>query len=254
MRKLAWLGVVAGLWILGCSSANSDASGAGGLNTGQGTGQAGSPAGGAPGSAGSRNSAAVGGTDISTVGTALASTLTDGCRNWPQSKLLPFVGIFFYGPDPGPCTMVRSHHGVSVTGTFSYVSGVVQSVVYSDGSSEISQWQGDVLVSTKYANGEDTFAFSADKVVVTNSGGSQTYHLSATGYPLTVDILSGANTKTSATYHYLDCRLVHRDFLDASGNVTPAQTADYQYDAEGHITARRYGNGDEDVFDYSCWR
>lgn len=256
MGQFAWLGALVGLWTLGCAGANSDASGAGGSNRGQDPGQAGAPAGGAPGLAGSRNSAVVGGENAGTSSTASVSTSTNGCRNWPQSKLLPFVGIFFYGPDPGPCTMVRSRQNESgpVTGTFTYASGVVQNVSYSDGKTEASQWQGDVLVSTKYATGEDTYAFSADTVVVTNTGGSQTYHLSATGYPLTVDILSGSNTKISAAYRYLDCRLVHRDVVAANGNLMPDQSADYAYDAEGRIASRRYLNGDEDVFDYSCWR
>lgn len=184
---------------------------------------------------------------------ATAGDATANCPLWPISKLMPLVGPFFYGPDPGPCTSAKG----SVT--FSYAAGRVRSSTdTTQYQTQSFTWQGDRLTSASGGSSADTYTYGPRSVVIASSDSSgrqvltQTYQLSATGYPLTVSIGNGAGTQTWIKYEYINCLLDRRPETDANWNEigTPQEKVlTYSYDAKGHVRTR----GTEQ-YDYSCWQ
>jgi hypothetical protein len=187
--------------------------------------------------------------------TSIDSTV--GCPSWPASKLAPFVGSLFYGPDPGPCSWTD---GTTVR-TFAYAGGLLQSITYSDGGSVTLTWDGERLVSSTETISADAsvttlYSYSSDSLTLTTLRGMYTattsYHLSPTGYPLSreyVYFITGDPGSMSpletTTYHYDNCRL--------SGSK-------YSYDAAGHLSSLFPANGTilipypAGTLDYSCWK
>ena len=222
----------------GAASASGGAS-AGRTGTGNPSGQAGRASdGGAPGAEG-------GGTGT-TSGNPSAN-----CSPWPLGKLFPFVGPFFYGPDPGPC---QTNDG---TYTFSYADGHVQSDT--DNTHHLTEtftWQTDRLLASSVSDSLDSYTYSPGSVVIvtTQAGATpmtQTYRLNSAGYPLDVSVDTGAGAQRWFKYGYVGCLLDRRFETDATGHELSPQNEEvrYIYDAQGHVLARNKA-----LYDYGCWQ
>ena len=54
------------------------------------------------------------------------SSDNSACSPWPQAKLFPWVGPFFYGPAIGPCSYTETDQGANAfTPVYTYTDGVV---------------------------------------------------------------------------------------------------------------------------------
>lgn len=229
------------LWILFAVAACSDDS-----NT---EGPGGSSMGGSTSAIGMGGGTAVGG------GTAAGGSTTAGCEPWPASAMVPWVGFFFYGPDPGPCGETHvDEAGVSTSSTFQYdAAGRVTSLTTSS-YVETYNYSGD-LIQTVSRGGTPygTFSYSAAAVTYTvpNSYTAE-WQLDALGYPrrLVYTIVAGTPSVQSAVYEYENCRLVRRT---AEGTSTILGNWTYDYDAAGHITTVTTSNIGVLHEDYSCW-
>lgn len=243
----------------GCSDAPPDAHGMAGAANGGATASAG-----ASGSTHDGGSTAEAGAPASTGG-ASGSSLggapsTSDCPPWPRDRLMPTIGPLFYGPDPGPCTETVSSS--PLVSAYSYDdSGRVTKVVTGT-STRTEQWTDGTLTSVTYlsSSGSElviTYTWKAASVTETVPGVRemvQEYELDAAGYPkeLWLTDPSSGTRRRGASYTYVDCRLTHRDAFDADGSLN-SQTADYEYDAAGHMSARNNKDGTKTKFDYSCW-
>ena len=178
-----------------------------------------------------------------------------GCPAWPTKKLSPFLGSFFYGPDPGPCSWTD---GMTVR-TFNYSGDVLQSITSSDGGSETLTWDGERLMSsteTTAAGASRTtqYSYSADSLTLTTSSSSftatTTYRLSPAGYPLSREYSYKRSDGSSSpvettTYEYVNCRLSgYPDGYDAAGHLMGV------FPTNG-IRLIPYGTGTPD---YGCWK
>ena len=234
----------------------------------------------APSSMGGNSNASGGGTAGGASNQGGTSGANSGgntqCAVWPQAKLLPWIGPFFYGPDKGPCsyTEIDRIPGTATTTdtlTFSYAaSGEVQSAASADSSISISFTYNQGLIAGDSENNagsvtSDVFTYTADTlqdqmVSATGAQSSYTYLFDAQGYPQSTaytEILNGqtvipAGVAVQYEYSYTNCRIQKRTAYTADGTEVTGYTALYTYDNLGHLTdvnATDY----EYTFDYSCW-
>jgi hypothetical protein len=221
---------------------------------------------------GAASSAGVGGTSASTTtpdnaGSAGAPTAagsagsslgadTSSCAAWPRARLIPIIGPFFYGPDPGPCSTVDDD-GRS---TYTYQDGVLVSELYKadDGTigNEVvitygTDAQGRVTATSGVGSG-DVYEFGTGTLLdtLTYQGTlllQARYSLSSSGYPLSAIVAKPGQPSETLTYAYKSCRLVQR---------TTSEVATYTYDSAGHVVARSIlmdGQAYTQTYDYGCW-
>jgi len=187
------------------------------------------------------------------------------CAVWPRHQLMPTIGPLFYGPDPGPCTETNTSSTSQTVGTYSFDdTGRVEKIVYANSTRDY-HWTEDTLSSITVRGSDPmdnlvaSYTWSETMVTekVPGTGESiREYFLDTAGYPTELwvtDQSSGAR-RLRAAYTYVDCRLTHREAFNADSSADPTQTADYEYDALGHMSARNGMDGTKSVFDYACWR
>ncbi len=205
---------------------------------------------------------------------------TTMCPAWPQDKLFPFVGPFFYGPDDGPCTNTETDRSLtgpdkSFTLTYSYddsgqpvkattptdlLSGVhVINYTYADGLLQSnSDFAGGLLSSTTYRYGTDTVGYTTQDA--TGAISNFDYTLDAQGYPQTISysrIVNGqlsipTDIPTHFEFEYANCRIQKRVAYLNDFTEVPASNAQFTYDDVGHLieidsTMTNF------TFDYACW-
>jgi YD repeat-containing protein len=243
--------IVVGSGALACSgSMRSDASAGD-------AGAAGSAGGGAASGGGPQANAGTAGAAASAAGAAGASGDTSGtgsCPVWPRARLMPIVGPFFYGMDPGPCAdqrgltyvyqagrLLSSTDQKQVTTTYGYdAQGTPTGSTASDQTSEVFEFGAGYLLDTvKKADGSIAMQYR--------------YTLSQNGYPLTVSLNFPGNPTpvASYSYSYSSCRLLER--TQDSGGTAPEKLS-YTYDNLGHVSARVCDCINAVTFDYSCWK
>ena len=185
------------------------------------------------------------------------------CPTWPREKLLPIIGPFFYGPNPGPCT--RTFQGV--TYTFAYDSAGLVSSQSTGSSTTIAVTRTQGLDTTEVVNGSQgstttTYTYSANSImgISTSSSGSQTqyfYTLNDQGYVTSYSLVGTPPlTMMPVRYEYVysNCRLIQRVAYLSNNSVDPNSTTQYAYDSQGRLTARTSPDATTDEqFDYSCW-
>lgn len=186
---------------------------------------------------------------------------TDCPSPWPQTKVLPTVGIYFFGPDPGPCSQTTPTQTGVNTSTFSYKSGRIDTITNGDMVRSYT-WEQGVLTASEWRTGaqvvtSSSYVWATDAVTETLvSGEVRRYVLGASGYPKEVWV-SSLNASFSpymaVRYEYGDCRLARRVVLKADGSVDELTTSVFEYDSKGHIVKQRYGSTLVETFDYSCW-
>jgi YD repeat-containing protein len=186
---------------------------------------------------------------------------TAGCPPWPSSQLFPFVGAFFYGTNPKPCSFSK-HADSALTFQYDSAGRVVgassadntQTLVYTFTDGQLSK-EVDTTGSTVTTY---QFQYGTGMVTYTVSGGAQTYTgsyvLDARGYPQVATMVvtaPHANT-TRYTYVYDNCRMVTRNETDDSGSAQHAPVQ-YDYDGQGRMV-RMYATDAsfEWKWDYSC--
>ncbi len=224
----------------GSSSASSATGGAGGINP-----------------AGQGGSTASGGAD--------AGAEAGSCPTWPIARLFPWVGPFFFGPDPGPCTHTQQGGGVTNLFTLTYdAAGKLVSEVSANSSHAFTYSSDGRLASEADTGnaGQTNFTFLYPDAVhagytQVNSRGESTvmYMLDAQGYPqsgtATGQVVNdGAPTRW--VYQYTNCRITERIAYDLDGGPYSNYTATFSYDSAGHLLEIKSGTWD-DVFDYACW-
>lgn len=136
-------------------------------------------------------------------------------------------------------------------------------MAYSGNAASIYNWTDGSLSSISFTVAEQvqlvvSYKWLPGSVTETVPGAGETtreYLLDAAGYPteLWMSDPKLGTRRLGATYSYVSCRLTHRQALYANGSVDPTQTADYEYDPQGHLTARKNSDGTSTQFDYSCW-
>ncbi len=202
---------------------------------------------------------------------------TSQCPVWPQAKLFPRVGPFFYGPDLGPCSYTETDHApgaLQETFTLFYTyndSG--EAVTAASPSSDTLHYiynytynQGLLATYKSFAAGlstSATFDYGTDTAgyyVFDANGNPQSrydYSLDSQGYPTTVTyslIVNGQRTTPTSgavrlEYEYANCQIQNGITFLADGTTS---TANYTYDSLGHLID--VSSTDVDVsFDYSCW-
>lgn len=181
------------------------------------------------------------------------------CPEWPVEKLLPVPGPWFYGPDPGPCSLSGN--------------GDITTYLYEDGAliGEHTGAEGDKL----YGYNAGRIVTMGDYVTVTYGDGAVTvvedfvsnpdvesnqdllirvFETDERGYPRRLlSIADDGTVDTVWTYAYEGCRVTRLTSLDAEGNVLPRSTTAV-YDDEGRTVAKQYDAGATVSFDYSCWQ
>lgn len=220
-----------------------------------GSSMGGSTSAGTGGSTPSGGGNAVGGSTASSATHRFDPAMTAGCEPWPASAMVPWVGMFFFGPDPGPCGETHvDEAGGSTSSTFQYdTTGRVTSVTTSS-YVETYAYSGDLIQTVSRGDSPyGTFSYSADAVTYTvPSGYTAEWQLDTLGYPrrLIYKITAGTPAVESALYEYENCRLVRRT---AEGTSTRLGNWTYGYDPEGHITTITTSNIGVLQEDYSCW-
>jgi len=249
-------------WSPGGATGGPSATGASGASQeAAGAGEAGVSLGGSDGGGAVAGGSAAGNSAEPQAGAAGAAE----CPRWPSHRLMPSVGPLFYGPDPGPCTETNLSSTSRTLGTYSFDdTGRVQKVSY-ENSTRTYNWTDGELTSTALAGSDPanavvvSYAWSPTKVIehVPGTGESvREYLLNPAGYPTELWVTNQTTgvRRKRATYSYQTCRLVHRAAFNPDGSVDPGQTADYEYDALGHMSARNDVGGTRSVYDYTCWR
>jgi YD repeat-containing protein len=253
------------------SSANAGGSG-GQYGTGTGVGGQSSAGGRAPGG-GTSSSTGNGGS----AGVGTSTGPSGQCPTWPRERLFPYVGLHFYGPNPGPCTRtyaLLSGGESSVSGVYDFAydaQGHVASMTKRDGT-DTTIYTLDQGLVTGYTDTRDSsgtaFVITGTYFYGTNSAGysftnpgsstpsnTYTYYLDARGYPLEI-VPTMASTSPAIpvmyVYGYDGCRISSRTAYLADNTVDSRNTWQYTYDAAGRIVTITGGETIE-TFDYSCW-
>ena len=203
------------------------------------------------------------GSSSGSAGSSSGAAGTGQCPAWPSHRLMPTVGPLFYGPDPGPCTETSITSASQTVGSYSFDdTGRVTKVSFGS-SIRVYNWIDGTLSSISYTGTGQLdvvveYTWSAAKVTESLPGSGESireYLLDAAGYPTQYWLTdpSLGTRRLGASYTYVDCRLTHREAFNADGSSDSRQTADYKYDALGHMATRNNADGSETVFDYSCW-
>ena len=193
--------------------------------------------------------------------------LASDCPPWPAAKLFPWIGPFFYGSNPGPCThvQIQPSGGSTKTYQFSYdASGTLQEEATTNGSDRFSFTSSEGLLTGAtytYVGGQSAFSYQYDSSSVTFTQTTEsgttvaTYFLDSLGYPQHAQQTGqGAENggPASWTYHYQDCRIQQRLIYDSSGAELTDYASTYSYDAQGNLI-EILSEVWEDTFEYSCW-
>ena len=194
---------------------------------------------------------------------------TAGCEVWPASKLAPMVGVRFYGPDPGPCTITLAGSSTPVILTYAYDSSNRPTRAASADNTTVWSftYAGDLMTSeVDTANGGTStiiYDYSAGALGYSYKSAAGTadytasYTLDARGYPQLVTISGPGVTSGRANryaYTYDGCRMSVRTAYNADNTVNASSTQQYSYDAQGHLVRIFSTTGLYDyTFDYSCW-
>jgi YD repeat-containing protein len=203
-----------------------------------------------------------GNTSLVTSDAGIDPDATAGCPTWPSSKLFPFVGTFFYGTDPRPCTVTLRSDTVL---TFQYdSSGQVMGAATADNTQNtvytftdgrlIKEVDTTATTVTTYL-----FQYGAGTVTYSVSGGAQNYTgsyiLDARGYPQSATMVATSPRAYTShyTYTYEGCRMVARNEFDDSGSTAPHAIVQYGYDSQGRMVRMYSTDGSfEWQWDYSC--
>jgi len=186
-------------------------------------------------------------------------TDTTSCPEWPQSKATPDVGLYFYGPHPGPCSSTSTtNSGSLIKTTYSYANGQIVSAT-SPTQTTAYTWESGVIASyllTVASGGTATaqYTWSPGALTITTSiGVSQKMDFGPGGYPIDLWTTNLTSSYLLYKYDYVDCRLVRRVGYTATGTIDATTTVTYEYDGAGNIVAQRRSNGVATTYDYTCW-
>lgn len=248
----------------GTSTGGSTSNGGSGNTTGGGTEKGGSAStitGGNTTQGGSSSTAPGGGSG--------AGDVTAGCPAWPTAKLLPLIGVMFYGPDPGPCSTTQADGSVL---KFKYDSSNVLTQAATEDQSLIWKFthENGLLVGeqdiTAKVTTTFTFSYPAGHInyVVRTSGAATpnytaNYTLDARGYPQSATVADESATPSPDwphryTYTYDGCKIATRTAYLDSGAVAASLSWNYHYDAAGHLTEMtKFDSTAAMTYDYSCW-
>jgi len=207
----------------------------------------------------------VGATEVTTVIAALAA-----CPAWPNGKLFPEIGPFFYGPDPGPCTYKRvslaADNNTFLTLSYGYsTEGLLTEYVnawpaeryfpvWRDGRLVQITGMDDTLKTTTIAAYEwkDGAAIETLKATVNR------YALAPNGYPLSVvtTSLTDPSYCQVGLFDYEACRLIAMRLMVAGNPASAKEWAvAYAYDDRDHLISRTdVGRAIADTYDYGCWK
>jgi len=205
---------------------------------------------------------------------------TTTCPAWPQDKLFPYVGPFFYGPDQGPCTNTetdRSSTGPDKSFTLTYTyddsgrpvkaatptdmqSGIhLIDYTYVDGQLQSNKdFAGGLQSNTTYRYGTDTVGYTT--IDAQNIATNLDYTLDAQGYPQAISysrIVNGQLTiptdiPTHFEFEYANCRIQRRVAYLNDFTEVPASNAQFTYDDVGHLIAID-STTTNFTFVYACW-
>jgi hypothetical protein len=184
------------------------------------------------------------------------------CAAWPLPKLFPLIGPFFFGNDPGPCTLTAA----GVQYDFSYNSENVLTEMANSDRSDVTTYEyaQGLLVRETRREHEDisttTYDYAEGKVSTLTTdpdgvGVAYEYLLDDLGYVQTAKLLNpvlSASQPTHYLYQYDGCNIGRRIAFDRDDAANLDDTADYSYDSQGHLIERKNAVSDE-IFDYSCW-
>jgi hypothetical protein len=205
---------------------------------------------------------------------------TTACPIWPQEKLFPTVGPFFFGPDLGPCNYTETDRSLvgpdrvfTVTYTYDDSGQPVKAVTPTNMPNNIhiityTYKDGKLQSDVDFAGGLQslvTFRYGTDTAGYTTqdpSGGISNYDytLDAQGYPQTISfstIVNGQRTvptdiAVQFEYEYVDCRIQRRVAYKSDFTEVPDNDAQFTYDAVGHLIDINSSTNDF-TYDYSCW-
>jgi len=254
--RLALVALCLGMW--GCSDGGSDVD--------PGTAGASSSAGSSSASAGgSTGGASTGGASAGGASAIAGASGTDmgSCPLWPQARLMPIIGAFFYGPNPGPCSYHSNLTSSPATVTYGYQAGQVQTEqqttdgILTPTYSKVYTTDAEGrLVSSTSVNEAETFEWGTDFLLYTVTRPDRPtqqvrYALNARGYPVSAIMTIADQPSQFVTYLYENCRLVERTIAIENGTVYGHIA--YTYDSAGRVAARLDESGVGDTFDYSCW-
>jgi len=242
--------------LIACSPANGTTSATGGQS---GTGGYGGAGGGAP---------SQGGTPSTDLDAGYDTNATAGCAEWPASRFVPYLGVRFYGPDPGPCSMTLQDGTImefaydasnlptgatstdgTKTWTYTYTNGLV--TAENDVDTEIGR-----TLTFGYVYGANTFAYDASYGDSSASNYTATYQLDSRGYPqlATIQSSSSATYPHRYTYSYEECRITTRTGYLDDGSVSRDYSWEYGYDGTGHLVSMTAFDASSSLtFDYACW-
>lgn len=213
---------------------------------------------------GGDTSSVAGGASPSTSGAGIDprwnDSVTEGCPVWPKAKLLPKVGPFFYGPDPGPCRMGTPGNFLD-NATYTYDANGHLQTFGNFGRPVRYEYQGDLMVSFTIG-GNDAIdgkvSYEAGSVLIRRDVQDARFELDPRGYPrrATYDDNHDGTPDWGRIYQYEDCQL-KKVVLDSSLPAPPASVSvsnsTYEYDTEGHVSVIRSDSGSAEAFDYACW-
>jgi hypothetical protein len=244
--KRAW-GLGLSLLIVGCGGSTADPDGAsGGAPPGA---SGGGPSGGALSTGGGSSSGggSANGGSSSSGGAVVGTGGSDGeCPEVPIKNLLPLIGPFQYGPDPGPCSQTWS----GATQTYTYEGQLAQNLKGPTGIEDETYTRADDgrIVAFDYAGTSSDIVYESQKFSEVNDTFSVAYVLDEKGYVIRAERDGELDGVAEAvwTYVYEDCRLVRREAPEGFEDRI------YSYDDAGHISSFSDG-GVVTTFDYSCW-
>jgi hypothetical protein len=216
-------------------------------------------------SAGGDPSSAIGGAsstnDSSGVDPRWNDGVTAGCALWPKGKLMPKVGPFFYGPDPGPCRMGTPGNFLE-SATYTYDANGHLQTFGNFGRQVRYEFQEDQMVSftiggTDAVDGK--VSYEAGSVLIRRDLQDARFELDPRGYPrrATYDDNHDGTPDWGRIYQYENCQL-KRVVFDSDLPAPPAEfsvsNSTYEYDSEGHVSVIRSDTGSSEAFDYACWK
>ena len=186
------------------------------------------------------------------------STCTGGCPVWPQEKLAPVVGPFFYGTHPGPCRIIVNGSGYYYM-TYDSNGLLTKMDLVATNTNTLYTYTNGLLTTETTGQNVTTYAYTANSLSITattNTGVTQAdYTLDDLGYPQAVTVVNTPAQPTAPTHYqheYKNCQLVARIAYNADNSINDAAAAQYSYDDQGNLIERAT-TGDDEVYDYSCW-